>query len=111
MHALDIIQEEHRNLWRIATTIDWVAGELEAGEPVEEGFFHALFDYIQEFMDGCHHAKEDQYLFLALRRRAPEAAAPSRGTPAPAHRRGPAPPGRISTRSRHAGAALAPAAG
>lgn len=75
MHALDIIQEEHRNLWRIATTMDWVAGELQAGKPVEEGFFHALFDYIQEFMDGCHHAKEDQYLFLAMRRRAPEVAA------------------------------------
>ncbi|CDM22992.1 Branched-chain amino acid transport ATP-binding protein LivF [Castellaniella defragrans 65Phen] len=75
MHALDIIQEEHRNLWRIATTMDWVANELEAGQPVEEGFFTALFDYIQEFMDGCHHAKEEQYLFSAMHRRAPEAVA------------------------------------
>lgn len=75
MHALDIIQEEHRNLWRIAITIDWVASDLEAGQPVDEAFFTALFDYIREFMDGCHHAKEDQYLFLAMRRRSPEAAA------------------------------------
>ncbi|MBV2181423.1 MAG: ATP-binding cassette domain-containing protein [Castellaniella sp.] len=75
MHALDIIQEEHRNLWRIAITIDWVANDLETGQPVDEAFFTALFDYIREFMDGCHHAKEDQYLFLALRRRSPEAAA------------------------------------
>ncbi|NYT75748.1 ATP-binding cassette domain-containing protein [Alcaligenaceae bacterium] len=74
MHALDIIQEEHRNLWRIAITMDWVADSLQNGEQVEEGFFVALFDYIQEFMDGCHHAKEDQYLFLAMRRRSPEAA-------------------------------------
>ncbi len=89
MHALDIIQEEHRNLWRIATTMDWVAGELQAGEPVEEGFFHALFHYIQEFMDGCHHAKEDQYLFLAMRRRAPEAAAPILDALEAQHRQGP----------------------
>lgn len=90
MHALDIIQEEHRNLWRIATTMDWVAGELQAGEPVDEGFFHALFDYIQEFMDGCHHAKEDQYLFLAMRRRAPEAATPILDALEKEHRQGPA---------------------
>lgn len=69
MHALDIIQEEHRNLWRIAITMDWVAGELQAGNPVEADFFTALFDYIREFMDGCHHAKEDEYLFVALRQR------------------------------------------
>ncbi|HUH40833.1 MAG TPA: ATP-binding cassette domain-containing protein, partial [Castellaniella sp.] len=74
MHALDIIQEEHRNLWRIAVTMDMVADELANGNPVEVGFFTALFDYIREFMDGCHHAKEDEYLFLALRRRSAEAA-------------------------------------
>ena len=74
MHALDIIQEEHRNLWRIAITIDLVADELAAGNTVDVGFFTALFDYIHEFMDGCHHAKEDEYLFLAMRRRSAEAA-------------------------------------
>ncbi len=74
MHALDIIQEEHRNLWRIAVTIDLVADELADGNVVEVSFFSALFDYIHEFMDGCHHAKEDEYLFLAMRRRSAEAA-------------------------------------
>lgn len=74
MHALDIIQEEHRNLWRIAVTIDLVADELADGNAVEVSFFTALFDYIHEFMDGCHHAKEDEYLFLAMRRRSAEAA-------------------------------------
>ncbi len=75
MHALDIIQEEHRNLWRIAVTIDLVADELANGNAVEVDFFSALFDYIHEFMDGCHHAKEDEYLFPAMRRRCAEAAA------------------------------------
>ncbi len=74
MHALDIIQEEHRNLWRIAITIDLVADELASGNTVDAGFFSALFDYIHEFMDGCHHAKEDEYLFLAMRRRSADAA-------------------------------------
>jgi len=74
MQALDIINEEHRNLWRIAITIDSVAGELEHGTHVEPAFFTSIFDYIEQFMDGCHHAKEDDYLFPRLRERSPEAA-------------------------------------
>lgn len=75
MEALRIITEEHQNLWRVAVTLDLVAGEMEAGEPVDPAFFHSVFDYIEHFMDACHHAKEDEYLFPALRRRSPEAAA------------------------------------
>ena len=73
MEALRIITEEHQNLWRIATTIDQVAGEMESGTPVDPAFFTSIFDYIDQFMDGCHHAKEDEYLFPALRRRSTEA--------------------------------------
>jgi branched-chain amino acid transport system ATP-binding protein len=74
MEALRIITEEHQNLWRIATTIDQVADEMQAGSKVDPAFFGAIFDYIEQFMDGCHHAKEDEYLFPALRQRSPEAA-------------------------------------
>ena len=74
MEALRIISEEHRNLWRIASTLDSVAEEMAAGQPVESAFFSAIFDYIEEFMDGCHHAKEDEYLFPCLRQRSAEAA-------------------------------------
>ena len=75
MEALRIITEEHQNLWRIAITIDQVADEMEAGSKVDPAFFSAIFDYIEQFMDGCHHAKEDEFLFPALRQRSPEAAA------------------------------------
>ena len=75
MEALRIITEEHQNLWRVAVTLDLVAGEMDAGEPVDPAFFHSVFDYIEHFMDACHHAKEDEYLFPALRQRSPEAAA------------------------------------
>jgi branched-chain amino acid transport system ATP-binding protein len=74
MEALRIITEEHQNLWRIATTIDQVADEMDAGSPADPAFFNSVFDYIDQFMDGCHHAKEDEHLFPALRRRSAEAA-------------------------------------
>ena len=75
MEALRIITEEHQNLWRIATTIDQVADDMEAGGKVDPAFFTSVFDYIEQFMDGCHHAKEDKHLFPALRARSAAAAA------------------------------------
>jgi branched-chain amino acid transport system ATP-binding protein len=74
MESLRIITEEHQNLWRIASTIDQVADEMEAGSKVDPDFFNAIFDYIEQFMDACHHAKEDEYLFPVLRLRSPDAA-------------------------------------
>ena len=75
MEALRIITEEHQNLWRIATTLDTVADEIAAGQGLDPAFFNSVFDYIEHFMDACHHAKEDEHLFPALRQRSPAAAA------------------------------------
>ena len=66
MEALRIITEEHQNLWRIATTLDMVADEIGGGK-IEQPFFNSVFDYIDQFMDRAHHAKEDEFLFPALR--------------------------------------------
>ena len=73
MESLRIITEEHQNLWRIATTLDLVADEIDAGGKVEQPFFTSVFDYIEQFMDRAHHAKEDEFLFRLLRERSSEA--------------------------------------
>jgi len=75
MESLRIITEEHQNLWRIATTLDMVADEIDGGARVEVPFFSSVFDYIDQFMDRAHHAKEDEFLFRLLRERSPEAGA------------------------------------
>ena len=75
MQALRIISEDHSNMWRLATTIDHVAGEIEDGAPVDPAFFNAVFDYIVQFVDRFHHPKEDDYLFRLLRLRSDQAAA------------------------------------
>ncbi|HJW27488.1 MAG TPA: ATP-binding cassette domain-containing protein [Rhodocyclaceae bacterium] len=73
MDALRVISDEHRNLWRIATTIDLVADEIDAGANVDPAFFGAIFDYIETFIDSFHHPKEDDYLFRLLRQRSADA--------------------------------------
>lgn len=74
MEALRIISDEHRNLWRIATTVDLVADEIDAGSKVDHLFFNSVFDYIEQFIDRSHHPKEDDFLFRILRERSAEAA-------------------------------------
>ena len=75
MQALRIISEDHGNMWRLATTIDQVAEEIEGGAPVDPVFFNSVLDYIEQFVDRSHHPKEDDHLFRLLRLRSTEAAA------------------------------------
>ncbi len=75
MEALSIIKDEHRNLWRIAITLEQVIAEMEREQKVEEAFLSSVLDYFEHFMDGCHHRKEDEHLFRVLRQRT-DAAAP-----------------------------------
>ncbi len=75
MEALRIITEEHQNLWRIAATLELLANEIGEGKPIEDDFFTVLFDYLDKYVDGSHHGKEDAHFFPLLRERSPEAAA------------------------------------
>jgi len=75
MEALRIIKDEHRNLWRIAITLDQVLADMVAEGKVDQAFLGSVFDYFEQFVDDCHHPKEDDYLFRLLRQRSPEAAA------------------------------------
>jgi branched-chain amino acid transport system ATP-binding protein len=74
MDALTIISQEHSNMWRLATTLDQVASDMQAGAPLESAFFEAALDYITQFVDRMHHPKEDDFLFRLLRLRSLEAA-------------------------------------
>lgn len=66
METLSIISQEHSSLWRLACAIDAVADGIERGDPVDEPFFRAAFDYLAHFVDEAHHPKEDEFLFPCL---------------------------------------------
>lgn len=73
MEAIRIIREEHGNILRLASAIELVADGLAREQKVDAEFFTSVFDYIEQFVDRSHHAKEDDFLFRALRRRSAEA--------------------------------------
>ena len=54
MEALRIIKDEHRNLWRIAITLDQVLADMVAEGKVDQAFLGSVFDYFEQFVDDCH---------------------------------------------------------
>jgi branched-chain amino acid transport system ATP-binding protein len=73
MQALDIIQAEHRGMWRVTTALDALAATLD-DSPAEQAHASArtiveLLGYVDAYVDKVHHPKEDEYLFPALLRR------------------------------------------
>ncbi len=74
--ALDIIRSEHRALAAVLSGLQaFVAGVAEGKYTVDFGLLDDMIEYVTEVPDQVHHPKEDQYLFVALRRRSAAAAA------------------------------------
>lgn len=66
MEATDVLMEEHRVIERLLDSLDLAADRLESGKPVRPGFFIEAAEFIKGFADGCHHRKEEGFLFPAL---------------------------------------------
>jgi branched-chain amino acid transport system ATP-binding protein len=75
--ALDIIQAEHRGIWRIAGALDALRDAMARRQEANAAAATAidLLDYLDLYADRVHHPKEDEYLFRVLRNRDAAAAA------------------------------------
>jgi len=73
--ALSIIEAEHRGLGAVLSCLAGLVDDVERRRSVPDlAVFHAIVNYLDGFLDRCHHPKEDRWLFPAVLRRAPEAA-------------------------------------
>ena len=74
--AIQTIKTEHRVLAEVIQLLQHLLRDLatQHAEPDFALLCTALY-YIDDFACRCHHPKEDQYLFAAVRRHAPDAAA------------------------------------
>lgn len=72
--APSIIRAEHRSLTAVTQSLRLLAGDArERGLEPDGELFTLILDYIDGFSNRFHHPKEDEYLFVALRRRCAEA--------------------------------------
>ena len=70
-HAMSIIHAEHRSLSAVLWSLNYLVRETQMAPDFE--LLSLMIDYIEMFPERLHHPKEDQHLFMALRRRTPDA--------------------------------------
>ncbi len=101
MQALDIIQAEHRGMWRVASALDSLRESMARKQDARASAdtVLGLLGYIDAYVDRVHHPKEDEYLFATLRRRDPSALAEIERLEAE-HRDGPEFSQRLQTMAR-----------
>lgn len=67
MSATADLRTEHVGVGRMLGIMDAMAARLLAGRPVEVGDLEETTDFLRVFVDRCHHTKEEQLLFPAMR--------------------------------------------
>ncbi len=68
MKPTDILREEHDLILVMLQVLDAACAKIEEGERVDPEHLAEMIDFIKNFADRCHHAKEEQLLFPALRK-------------------------------------------
>jgi hemerythrin-like domain-containing protein len=66
MKAVDLMMEEHRLIERMLRVLEDAAGILDRGGAVPPGMLAGMLEFIQQYADAGHHAKEEDIFFPAL---------------------------------------------
>jgi hemerythrin-like domain-containing protein len=66
MNPIEKLMAEHRNILRGLDLLEGGALELENGIEVSPKFFIAAIDFIRNYADRYHHAKEEDILFIRM---------------------------------------------
>ncbi len=68
MESTRVLKEEHGGVKIMLGILDKVSGRLESGQPVPREDLDRILEFLKVFVDRCHHAKEEEFLFPALER-------------------------------------------
>lgn len=61
-----ILSDEHKNILKVIDSVLKKCDELEAGDEIDKEFFIRAVDFIKNYADKFHHAKEEDILFAEL---------------------------------------------
>jgi hemerythrin-like domain-containing protein len=66
MNATQELKAEHEAIGWMLRILDRVAERLQVGERVAPDHLERIVEFLQVFADNCHHAKEEDLLFVAM---------------------------------------------
>lgn len=61
-----VLNDEHQNILKVITAMENECNELEKGKELNKDFFLKSADFIRNYADKFHHAKEEEILFVEL---------------------------------------------
>ena len=61
-----MLMEEHQNILKVIGALVKECDAIEAGAEVDKDFFEKSIDFIRNYADKFHHAKEEDILFVEL---------------------------------------------
>jgi hemerythrin-like domain-containing protein len=67
MKATEQLKNEHNAVRVTLRILDQICKRIEAGQRVEVSHLEELADFFHTFVDKCHHAKEEEMLFVAIK--------------------------------------------
>ncbi|HLC64688.1 MAG TPA: hemerythrin domain-containing protein [Candidatus Nanoarchaeia archaeon] len=62
----EVLSEEHKEILKVIDALIRECASLRAGKPLDNVFFGRTIDFIRNFADKFHHAKEEDILFVEL---------------------------------------------
>lgn len=66
MKPTEDLKEEHEAVKIMLKILDGVCLDIESGKSVKHEHLEGLVTFMREFVDRCHHTKEENYLFPEL---------------------------------------------
>lgn len=69
MHPTEILGQEHRAIEARLAELETEIQAAAPGRPFPADFFESALDFFRNFADGCHHAKEENFLFPLMKER------------------------------------------
>jgi hemerythrin-like domain-containing protein len=64
--AMKHLMKEHESILRVVGNAEKACLELEGGGGLDKEFFEKLIDFVRNYADKFHHAKEEDILFVEL---------------------------------------------
>lgn len=62
----EILSAEHQNILKVISALENECSALESGKAIDRAFFTKAIDFIRNYADKFHHAKEEDILFVEL---------------------------------------------
>lgn len=77
MKATDQLKAEHEGIGIMLRVVNTICSKLESDRYFDDGQFSRIIEFFRVFVDRCHHGKEEDVLFPAMK----EAGIPDKGGP------------------------------